>query len=129
MISFIFFLAGLLSFSHFSVLTILVFSLITLCFYRVCYYFNFQKLQIYSSYLYGGLSTGLILRLGIYFWLSKNYVLLMVILPIIGVLLIVVYEELFKNIILLVLLLLGKVKSFVLKNQRLKMIVRKYICS
>lgn len=120
MISFICFLAGLLSFSHFSVFTILFFSLITLCLYRVCYYFNFQKLQIYSSYLYGGLSTGLILRLGIYFWLSKNYVLLMIILPIIGVLLIVVYEELFKKHYSLSLIAFGESEELCTKKPEIK---------
>ena len=120
MISFICFLVGLLSFSHFSVLTILVFSLITLYLYRVCYYFNFQKLQTYSSYLYGGLSTGLILRLGIYCWLSQNYVLLIIILPIIGVLLIVVYEELFKKHYSLSLIAFGESEELCTKKPEIK---------
>lgn len=92
MINFISFIAGLLTFSHFSSLYLVLFCLVTLILYQACHYFNFIKIQILVAYLYGGIATGLILRLGICFWISKNYHLFIV-LPIIAVIPIIVYAE------------------------------------
>ncbi|QHI16489.1 hypothetical protein AhaeAN4_07765 [Acinetobacter haemolyticus] len=89
-------LLSVLCFSHFNPFILLIFSVITLSFYWFCYYLKLSKIQICLSYIYGGLVIGLLLRLTIYFWLSKNYHLF-ILLPIIAVILIIVYEELFKK--------------------------------
>ena len=95
-INFMCFLLGVLCFSHFNSFILLVFSVITLSLYWFCYYLKLRKIQICLSYIYGGLVIGLLLRLTIYFWLSKNDHLF-VLLPIIAVILIIIYEELFKK--------------------------------
>ncbi|AZN69325.1 hypothetical protein DX910_14795 [Acinetobacter haemolyticus] len=95
-IYFMCFLLSVLSFSHFNPFILLIFSVIILSFYWFCYYLKLSKIQICLSYIYGGLVIGLLLRLTIYFWLGKNYHLF-ILLPIIAVILIIVYEELFKK--------------------------------
>ncbi len=95
-IYFMCFLLSVLCFSYFNPFILLVFSVITLSLYWFCCYLKFSKIQICLSYIYGGLVIGLLLRLTIYFWLSKNYHLF-ILLPIIAVILIIVYEELFKK--------------------------------
>ena len=93
---FIFLIFGVLNFTQFNCLVLIVFILITLAFYRVCYYLKLKKIQACFSYLHGGLVVGLNLRLIIYFWISKNYPLF-ILLPIIAVIQIIIYEELFKK--------------------------------
>ncbi|ENW96679.1 hypothetical protein [Acinetobacter sp. NIPH 298] len=95
-ISFTCFLLGMLGFLYFNALILLAFILIALSLYWFCYYLKLRKLQICFSYIYGGLVTGLFLRLSIYFWINKNYHLF-ILLPIIAVILIIIYEELFKK--------------------------------
>ncbi|MDR7015329.1 hypothetical protein [Acinetobacter sp. 3657] len=95
-ISFTCFLLGILGFLYFNALILLAFILIALSLYWFCYYLKLRKLQICFSYIYGGLVTGLFLRLSIYFWINKNYHLF-ILLPIIAVILIIIYEELFKK--------------------------------
>nr|WP_277606372.1 hypothetical protein [Acinetobacter sp. NIPH 2699] len=90
------FLLGVFSFLCFNSLILLSFIFIALILYRFCHNFKFRKIQACFSYIYGGLVIGLLLRLSIYFWISKNYHLFLL-LPIIAVILTIIYEELFKK--------------------------------
>ena len=117
-IHFMCFLLGVLCFSHFNSFILLVFSFIALGLYWFCCYLKLSKIQICLSYIYGGLVIGLILRLTIYFWLSKNYHLF-ILLPIIAVILIIVYEELFKKNYSLNLSFFSEDKNFkIVKNKQ-----------
>lgn len=96
-INFAGFLLAFLTVFYFNLLYLILGELTSLILYRICHHFKFITIQSLFAFIYGGFSTGLVIKLGIIFWLGKDYHLLIFILPIVAVCFIVFYYELFEK--------------------------------